>query len=107
VEKLVVGCKLPSGIILEVDDVRVVIAGANSSAVVHGFGITENVPKEFWDEFTRRNPDFAPIKNGQLFIQATSRDAKANARDAEKLETGFEPLAQDKAVPGITKMKDD
>ena len=48
-------CKKPYGVELQVGNQKVVLNGYNSSAVAHGYGITENVPKELWDAWVEQH----------------------------------------------------
>ena len=62
-----VGCKLPHGLVAEVGKESVTFLGINSTELIGGHGITENVPKDFWDAWVAKvSPWFLPLKNGVI-----------------------------------------
>ncbi|SEF31360.1 hypothetical protein ABL840_09155 [Variovorax sp. NFACC27] len=95
---VVVGCKLPNGIILEKDDKRVVLRGANSATIVGGHGITENVDKEFFDAWMASNKNLDFVRNGFVFAHEKAQSTTAEAKDRQDEKTGLEPL-EPKAKP--------
>lgn len=101
-----VGCKLPHGIHMDLDGKRVTLNGSNSSNVIGGHGITENVDKEFFDKWVAQRKDSPMVKNGLVFAHERSGNAQAEAKEKAKTKTGFEGLDQDKPAPGITVDKD-
>lgn len=100
----VIGCKLASGLVIEGAGQRIKLNGApvshlvtgDGKNIVHGFGLTENVPVEVWDEFAKNHADAAFIKNGLVFATSDERSAKASAKEKEKQKTGTEQLDQKK-----------
>jgi hypothetical protein len=120
-ETVLVCCKLPNGLILEIDELhhevpalgggtkeilvwkpsgkKVVIAGANAAhprsprpgRAVAGYGLTE-VPKDFWDEWVEQHKGFPPLINGSLFAQTTTDRASGQMREHEAVKTGLERL---------------
>lgn len=108
---ITIGCRLPSGFVLDVGGVRVEIAGQRQAQAGRDiilltpddFGRTE-VDASFWEAFKKQvGPDFAPIKSGVIFEAANPKEAKAKHKDLKGESTGFEPL--DKAAAGIEKVK--
>lgn len=107
-----IGCRLPSGIVLDLGDPSkptVEIAGQRqaqerSPIVVLSqadYGITM-VEESFWEAFkTRVGPEFAPIKSGALFEAKNDKEVKAKVKDLKDKKTGHEPLSQEEA--GIKK----
>lgn len=102
-----IGCRLPSGLVLEVNDKRVPIAGQRQAQEGRPIillsqddvGFTE-VDADFWEAFKKRvGPEFAPIKSGAVFEAKNPGEAKAKARELKKEKTGVEPLPQE--APGI------
>jgi len=88
-----VGCKLPNGLIAEVGDVRIRFAGANDSDIVGGHGITEDVPKEFWDAFVAKYGGFfVPLIKGLIFAHDRTQSANAMAKERRNEKTGLEGL---------------
>ncbi len=56
-ETVVIGCKLPNGFYMQVGEVVHTIKGFNSSVVVGGHGITEDVPADLWAAWLKENKD--------------------------------------------------
>lgn len=106
-EFVVVGCKLPNGIYIEVDKKRLKINGLNSATIFGGHGITENVPKAFYDEWIKRNSNLKFVKEGFIFAHVNAESTKDKARERKNEKTGFEPV-DPKALPkGITEPTED
>lgn len=99
-----VGCKLPNGLLLQVGHEAVEIAGANSSELVGGYGLTP-VPKDFWEAWVAEHRSYEPLRNDLIFVQGKKDDAKAQAK--EQAETkGIEGVNPDKPSPGAKKADD-
>jgi hypothetical protein len=104
--KITIGCRLPSGLVLDLGDPTVPsveLAGqrqtqARSPIVLlseEDYGTTE-VDASFWDAFKKRvGPDFAPIKSGAIFEAKNEKEAKAIHKDIKGKKTGHEPLEQE------------
>ena len=98
-----VGCKLPAGIHMDFHNPgrplrRVTLRGSNASRVIGGFGITENVSKEYYDEWVKQNAEHPAVKNGFIFWMSKVADAEAKATEMAKEKNGFEAL--DPRAPG-------
>lgn len=100
--KVTVGCKLPSGLQLRIDDKLVVLKGSNSSLVIGGYGLTEDVDKDFFDKWLAVNKDADCVINGFVFSQDRTANAKAEAADNASNANGFEGLNPAAPAPGIT-----
>ena len=98
-----VGCKLPNGLIIELDEQRVVLNGANSSNLIGGFGLTE-VNKPLFDAWLEKHKDYEPVKQGLIFAQEKPANAQAEARDKAELKNGFEGIDPKKPAKGIAPM---
>lgn len=98
-----VGCKLPNGLIIELDEQRVVLNGANSSALIGGFGMTE-VNEALFNAWLAKHKDFEPVKQGLIFAQAKPVNAQAEAKDKAELKSGFEGIDPKKPAKGIEPM---
>jgi hypothetical protein len=100
-QTVTVGCKLPHGLHLDLNGKRVTLAGANSSSIVGGHGITENVDKEFFDRWMALHKVSAAVKNGLIFSHEKTGNVKAEAEEKKKNKTGFEGLDPKAPAPGI------
>ena len=98
-------CKKPYGVELQVGNQKVVLNGYNSSAVAHGYGITENVPKELWDAWVEQHKGHKLYTSGCIAAQESTRNAKAQAKDTAELTTGTERIKQGKHA-GVEKDAD-
>lgn len=97
-----IGCRLPSGIVLEVGDKKVTIAGQRQAQKGRDiillsnddYGTTE-VDQSFWEAFKKNvGEDFAPIASGALFEAKSRQDAGAKAKELKDEKTGLEPVSQ-------------
>ncbi len=113
---VMIGCKLPHGLILELIPAppadrtlqgfvpagkRVTIKGANSLRTerraqqgVHPFAITP-VDKDFWEAWYAQHKDRDFVKNGLVFVAKDEKDAQAMARERLPERTGLEGLNTD------------
>jgi len=96
-EVVIVGCKLPHGLILELkrpngETERVTVAGMNAVRIVGGYGLTPNVSKEFWDAWIKKNHRHAALANGTLFIHTDGKSAESMAKERRDVASGFEAI---------------
>jgi hypothetical protein len=101
---VVIGCKIGSGIIIEVGIDKngnkseryraVTLNGKNASKVIGGFGLT-TVDKNLWEEWLKTHQDLTYIKKGLVFVQSDDARASAQALQDASKKTGLESL-QDK-----------
>jgi len=114
---VLVGCKVRQGLIMELivpglddsgkpglmpapidpDAPRVFLKGCNSQRVAQinpaeETAVFTEVDEAFATEWFKRNAKLPFVRNGQVFMQANAKDAKAQARDHKSVETGFEAL---------------
>jgi hypothetical protein len=130
-EMVSVGCKLPYGLVLELDTEKkepvvpgsdklvkvfypsgdkVTIAGSNSAhpdtgnpgRVVAGYGITD-VPAKFWNEWVAQHAAYPLLVNGTLFAHPKADATISEAGNRRSLKTGLEQMDPDKPGPGLTK----
>ncbi|EMB4114254.1 MULTISPECIES: hypothetical protein [Serratia] len=101
-EQVTVGCKLPNGLVLEVDGHQQAVAGYRGEDVriIGGYGLTP-VDKELWDAWLKIHKDQPYVKNGVIFAQDNGNSARAQAKEQEKLKSGLDPLPQNNPAPGI------
>lgn len=92
-----VGCKLPNGLHLDLKDrsgevVRVTLNGANSSRIIGGYGLTENVPAEHITEWLKKNSRHAAVINKHIFVHSQTESAVSIAKEQREIKTGVEPI---------------
>lgn len=100
-ETIVVGCKLPNGLVVEQGGYTVTLKGANSSDVIGGYGLTEGVDKDAFEKWLVAHKDQPYVKNELVFAQAKTNSARDKAKENAKVKTGLEGLPQDKPAPDI------
>jgi hypothetical protein len=94
-DKVIIGCKLPNGIILEAGDKKQVVKGLNSIVIIGATHATTEVDAEFYAAWLEEHKDFPAVKSGALFVARTIDAVKEIAKDREEDKTGFEPMSQD------------
>ncbi|ELY4201963.1 hypothetical protein ACLF30_000242 [Cronobacter sakazakii] len=102
-ETIVVGCKLPNGLVVEQDGYTVTLNGSNSSNVVGGYGLTEGVDKDAFEKWLEVHKNQPYVKNELVFAQAKANSAQSKATENASIKSGLEGLPQDKPAPGIEK----
>ncbi|EGT5722946.1 hypothetical protein FZI38_01155 [Cronobacter sakazakii] len=102
-ETIVVGCKLPNGLVVEQEGYTVTLNGANSSNVVGGYGLTEGVDKDAFEKWLEVHKNQPYVKNELVFAQAKANSAQSKATENASIKSGLEGLPQDKPAPGIEK----
>lgn len=103
-EHVTVGCKLPNGLVLEVEGQTVTLNGNRQEAghVTGGYGLTQ-VDKAFFDAWLSIHGQQPYIKNGVVFAQSSQNSARSQAREQAGTVSGLEPLSQENPVPGIAR----
>jgi|HubBroStandDraft_1064217.scaffolds.fasta_scaffold66269_2 hypothetical protein len=117
-EQVMVGCKLPHGLTIQLNrktvndegktiwqpfGKKVTLAGRNASQIVGGFGMT-SVDADFWDAWVEQNPTFRALENGLLFAEPRRDRAMDRAIDQKEAKSGSEPIDPDKPGKGLTKV---
>ncbi|EOC0832052.1 hypothetical protein [Cronobacter sakazakii] len=102
-ETIVVGCKLPNGLVVEQDGYTVTLNGSNSSNVVGGYGLTDGVDKDAFEKWLEVHKNQPYVKNELVFAQAKANSAQSKATENASIKSGLEGLPQDKPAPGIEK----
>lgn len=100
-ENVTVGCKLPTGVILELGNKSVQINGANSAHVIGGHGITRNVDAEFFNAWMAAHADRDMVKNGFIFAHNKTADTEEQAVEYEENNTGLEAITPDATENGV------
>jgi hypothetical protein len=105
-DMVVVGCKLPNGLILEIGKpgedkyARIQLRGANSSRVIGGCGLTD-VPRDFITAWLKKNNKLSFVQQRLIFVGNDAAEASAVAVDRATQRTGFEPLNPKDAPKGV------
>jgi len=106
-KSIVVGCKLPHGIIIEHPAnaaQKVELKGANSTVIIGAQYGTTQVDEEFWTQWGAANKDFPALKSGAIFVAKNNNEVAAIAEEFKDRETGFEPMStdgKDKRAKGV------
>jgi hypothetical protein len=95
-----VGCKLPHGLIIDVEGKKVKLNGANTSLVIGGYGLTP-VEKDFFDAWLKLSANTVVVKRGLIFAQETQTKARDQAKEQAEVKSGLEGLNPEKPAPGI------
>ena len=96
-DTVTIGCKMPHGLILDMTEpgkpsAKFVVRGNNSARLIGGFGITEGVPRDFWNAWLSRNKEMVFVKKGLIFAYGKSADVEAKATEKAAMPHGFEPM---------------
>ncbi|MGE9659101.1 hypothetical protein ACQP6C_11505 [Snodgrassella alvi] len=97
-DTVVVGCKLPNGLLLQVGEQVQRINGCNSSKIICGYGLTYNVPAAFWAKWLEENKDRDLVKNGLIFANANVSSAKDEAAEKKDNQSNMEPVDPSKEI---------
>lgn len=120
-ESVIVGCKLPNGLILQVGNETVRLNGRaryriplegrvnRNTDVEYADGLTV-VPKQFWDSWYGAHKDYPPVmkvdaqgrpKEPAVYASPNRNEAVAKAKDTESAKVGFEGLDPLKPAPKV------
>jgi hypothetical protein len=72
--------------------------------LMHGYGITQGIPKDVWDKWLEQNKDSAMVQNKLVFAYEDSNQtfARAAKQRKEGVRSGLEPLDPFNLPKGIT-----
>lgn len=94
-DTVVVGCKYPTGVLIQVGNTTHAIAGTSNqkALIVEGAAITFDVPKALWDAWRIQNKNHDLVTKQFIFedvklsnVKAKAKEVKANKTKAEGLE---------------------
>lgn len=93
----IVGCKLPHGLHLELKDnrgrtIRHTLNGMNNAKIIGGYGLTDNIPTEFMQEWLRMNSEHPAVVNGSIFMHNDTNGAVSRAKEGREIRTGLEAI---------------
>lgn len=91
-----IGCKLPGGILMEVEGAKPVrINGWNNNLIQGaGHGLTENVPLSVWEAWKKLHAESKLVKNGFIFASGSAEAVKSKAKERKAEKSGHEQLPQ-------------
>ena len=101
---VIIGCRLPNGVMAQVGPVKVRLNGSNGENAAYGFGFTR-VPADFAEAWLKDDGEGAALtvtKRGGIFLANDMDDARSIAREMAGEKSGFERIDPEKAAPGIT-----
>lgn len=101
-ETVLIGCRLPHGLILRSpldSNVTVTLDGLKSSKVIGATYVVTKVDADFWATWKKAYSDYQPLVNGSIFEARSEDQAKYKGKELAKEKTGFESMAQEQ--PGI------
>ena len=108
-EKIIVGCKLPHGLYLDLRDAagnikaRVKLPGVagytlpnpdrkfQNPETINGDTLTP-VDKDHWDAWIKQHADHPAVLSGAIYARAKRDDAVATAREHQKDNVGFDKV---------------
>lgn len=96
-KKVLIGCRLPHGLVLEYRGVSVTLKGKNSRVVAglyvpeQDFATTE-VDADFWEAWLKEHSTFPAVTSNSIFVANDSSSADAVAKELRAESTGFEQL---------------
>lgn len=105
-----VACKLPNGLLLELQgEERVKLAGTAvpwgvAPRDVGGYALTHNVDADFFARWLSVYKDYTPVKRGLIFAYPKSQDAQARALEMKNEKSGLEPIDPEKPGPGLERV---
>lgn len=93
---VIVGCKLPCGLVISHGGKSVELKGSRESKILNGFGMTPGVDAEFFEAWKKVHKNMPYVKNELIFAYADERSAADMADERIKEKTGMEGLNPDK-----------
>lgn len=92
-----IASKHPTDLELQVGKKVIVINGAKVTGIVgadgeylNDHGVTEDVPKDFWDAWVAQNKNHDLVRNGFIFAQEKRAEIKAETKEKRGNKTGSE-----------------
>jgi len=92
-DSYVIGCKLPCGLKIGHGSTAVALKGANDSMLINGFGITQNVPADVWEEFEKNHKSSPLFLNGIIFAVTDMKSVEDASLERARQKTGLEQVS--------------
>lgn len=111
--RVIVGCKLPNGIILELPSnpaKTVELNGLNKSLILGASYATTEVDADFFEQWMATHREYGPVKSGTIFAAKNNSEVVAIAEEYKDRETGLEPMrtdGKDKRAKGVKTVSKD
>ncbi|MDI2091676.1 hypothetical protein [Commensalibacter oyaizuii] len=99
-DDVLVACKLPHGIYLDMGKQRIKLNGIMQSgrveapffmAPLNSVGLTK-VPRDFWEAWIKEHQDFEPVKKGLIFASDKKKRLLDEADEKSDVKSGLERL---------------
>lgn len=112
-DDILVACKLPHGIYLDVGKQRVKLNGVMQSgrleapfftAPANSVGLTK-VPRDFWDAWINDHQEFEPVKKGLIFASSKKKRLLDEADEKADLKSGLERINPSKLPKTLEQVK--
>lgn len=98
-QTVVVQCNYPNGLTLQINGGKntfVVKGYQNATIIQGGYGLTADVPKDFWDQWLKENEAFPIYQNGCVLAQGSIKSSIAEAKANKTVKSGNEQIPQPK-----------
>ncbi|CAI3932158.1 hypothetical protein [Commensalibacter papalotli (ex Botero et al. 2024)] len=112
-DDVLVACKLPHGIYLDVGKQRVKLNGVMQSgrleapfftAPAKSVGLTK-VPRDFWEAWIKDHQEFEPIKKGLIFASDKKKRLLDEADEKSEFKSGLERINPSKLPNSLEQVK--
>lgn len=111
-DDVLIACKLPYGLHLDLGKQRVTLNGSGKSEKVgrffsissEAYGLTK-VPRDFWESWFKANSNLDAVKKGYIFASESRKDLKAEAKEKSDLKTGLERIDPNKLPKGVKQIE--
>lgn len=94
-ETIIIGCRLPNGIVLshpKNPKLLVTLNGSNKSLVIGADYATTEVDASFWTAWKLANKEMTVYTSNAIFEATSVKNAADTAKELAKEKTGFEPM---------------
>lgn len=104
-----VACKLPHGLWMEVNEpgqpsVKMLARGVNSSDIIGGYGLTDNIPRDFWEAWYENHKALQFVQKNLIWAIKDRQSAQSKAKELAELRHGMEPLNPDAMPENLEKV---
>ncbi|MDI2112101.1 hypothetical protein [Commensalibacter nepenthis] len=112
-DDILVACKLPHGIYLDVGKQRVRLNGVMQSGRIeapffmapsNSVGLTK-VPRDFWEAWIKDYQEFEPVKKGLIFASDKKKRLLDEADEKSEVKSGLERIDPSKLPKTLEQVK--